>query len=74
MRGKVTIDTIRKDREAIIITEIPVPGEQGHMVERIAELVREKKIEGVSDLRDESVREGLRVVDRAEARAMADVV
>src|SRR5258705_285799 len=49
MRGKVTIDTIRKDREAIIITEIPYQVNKATMVERIAELVREKKIEGISD-------------------------
>src|SRR6202022_4032493 len=46
MRGKVSIDTIRKDREAIVITEIPYQVNKATMVERIAELVREKKIEG----------------------------
>ena len=74
MRGKVTIDTIRKDREAIIITEIPYQVNKATMVERIAELVREKKIEGISDLRDESSREGLRVVIELKREAMADVV
>ena len=68
MRGKVTIDTIRKDREAIIVTEIPYQVNKATMVERIAELVREKKIEGISDLRDESDRDGFRVVDRTQAR------
>ena len=58
MRGKVSIDTIRKDREAIIITEIPYQVNKATMVERIAELVREKKIEGIADLRDESDRTG----------------
>ena len=74
MRGKVTIDTIRKDREAIIITEIPYQVNKATMVERIAELVREKKIEGISDLRDESDRDGFRVVVELKRDAMADVV
>ncbi|MFG3593347.1 DNA gyrase subunit A [Bradyrhizobium sp. RDI18] len=74
MRGKVTIDTIRKDREAIIITEIPYQINKATMVERIAELVREKKIEGVADLRDESDRDGFRVVVELKREAMADVV
>ena len=74
MRGKVEIDAIRKDREAIIITEIPYQVNKATMVERMAELVREKKIEGVADLRDESSREGLRVVVELKREAMADVV
>ena len=74
MRGKVSIDTIRKDREAIVVTEIPYQVNKATMVERIAELVREKKIEGVADLRDESDREGFRVVVELKRDAMADVV
>src|SRR5271156_2453996 len=74
MRGKVTIDTIRKDREAIIVTEIPYQVNKATMVERIAELVREKKIEGISDLRDESDRDGFRVVVELKREAVADVV
>src|SRR4029077_19010162 len=74
MRGKVSIDTIRKDREAIIVTEIPYQVNKATMVERIAELVREKKIEGISDLRDESDRDGFRVVVELKRDAMADVV
>ncbi len=74
MRGKVTIDTIRKDREAIIISEIPYQVNKATMVERIAELVREKKIEGISDLRDESDRDGFRVVVELKRDAVADVV
>jgi DNA gyrase subunit A len=74
MRGKVTIDTIRKDREAIIISEIPYQVNKATMVERIAELVREKKIEGISDLRDESDRDGYRVVVELKRDAMPDVV
>jgi len=74
MRGKVSIDTIRKDREAIVVSEIPYQVNKAAMVERIAELVREKKIEGIADLRDESDREGYRVVVELKRDAMADVV
>src|SRR6184192_2227897 len=74
MRGKVTIDTIRKDREAIIVTEIPYQVNKATMVERIAELVRDKKIEGISDLRDESDRDGFRVVVELKRDAVPDVV
>ena len=74
MRGKVTIDTIRKDREAIIVSEIPYQVNKATMVERIAELVREKKIDGISDLRDESDRDGFRVVIELKREAVADVV
>jgi len=74
MRGKVSIDTVRRDREAIVISEIPYQVNKATMVERIAELVREKKIEGVADLRDESDREGYRVVVELKRDAMADVV
>ena len=74
MRGKVEIETLRKEREAIIITEIPYQVNKASMVERIAELVREKKIEGIADLRDESDRDGYRVVVELKRDAMPDVV
>jgi DNA gyrase subunit A len=74
MRGKVEMETIRKEREAIVITEIPFQVNKATMVERIAELVREKKIEGVSDLRDESNREGYRVVVELKREAIPEVV
>ncbi len=74
VRGKVTIDTRRKDRETIIITEIPFQVNKATMVERMDELVREKKIEGVSEIRDESSREGLRVVIELKRDALPDVV
>jgi len=74
MRGKVEMETLRKDREAIFITEIPYQVNKAAMVERIAELVREKKIEGVSDLRDESDRDGYRVVIELKREATPDVV
>lgn len=74
MRGKVKIEEIRKDREAIIVSEIPYQVNKASMVERIAELVREKKIEGISDLRDESDRDGYRVVVELKRDAVAEVV
>jgi len=74
MRGKVTIETIRKEREALIITEIPYQVNKATMVERIAELVKEKKIEGIADLRDESDREGYRVVVELKRDAVPEVV
>lgn len=74
MRGKVGFETIRKEREAIVITEIPYQVNKATMVERIAELVREKKIDGISDLRDESDRDGYRVVIELKRDAERDVV
>jgi DNA gyrase subunit A len=74
MRGTVSFETLRKEREAIIITEIPYQVNKAAMVERIAELVREKKIEGISDLRDESDRDGYRVVVELKREAVPDVV
>ncbi len=74
MRGEATIEEIRKDREAIIITSVPYQVNKAAMVERIAELVREKKIEGVGDLRDESSRDGIRVVVELKRDASAEVV
>ena len=74
MRGRVTTETIRKEREALVITEIPYQVNKASMVEKIAELVREKKIEGIGDIRDESDRDGMRVVIELKRDAMADVV
>jgi len=74
MRGKVSIETLRKEREAIVVTEIPYQVNKASLVERIAELVREKKIEGIADLRDESDREGYRVVIELKRDAVPDVV
>ena len=74
MRAKVTIETIRKDREALIFTEIPYQVNKAALIERIAELVREKKIEGISDLRDESDRDGMRIVVELRRDAVPEVV
>src|SRR5207253_1934636 len=74
MRGKVEIETLRGDREAIIVSEIPYQVNKAAMVERIGELWRDKKIEGIAALRDESDRSGYRVVIEIKRDAMADVV
>src|SRR6202789_2957085 len=74
MRGKVEFETLRGEREAIVISEIPYQVNKAHMVERIGELVREKKIEGISALRDESDRDGYRVVVEMRRDAVPDVV
>ncbi len=74
VRGKTAIETSAKDRESIIITEIPYQVNKATLVERIAELVREKRIEGVADLRDESDRDGMRVVIDLKRDATADVI
>lgn len=74
MRGRVEVEEIRKDRMALIITEIPYQVNKAAMVEKIAELVREKRVEGISDLRDESDRLGLRVVVELRRDAVPEVV
>ncbi len=74
MRGKVAFETVRKEREAIIVSEIPYQVNKATMVERIAELVHEKKIDGIADLRDESDRDGYRVVIELKRDAERDVV
>jgi len=74
MRGRATIEEIRKDREAIVITEVPYQVNKARMIERMAECVREKIIEGIADLRDESDRDGVRVVVELKRDAMGDVV
>jgi DNA gyrase subunit A len=74
MRGRVHTETIRREREALIVTEIPYQVNKANMVERMAELVRDKRIEGISDIRDESDRHGMRVVIELRREAMADVV
>jgi DNA gyrase subunit A len=74
MRGKVAVEEIRKDREALVITEIPYQVNKSSMIEKIAEAVRDKRIEGISDIRDESDRDGMRVVIELRRDAVADVV
>ncbi|MGO4385906.1 DNA gyrase subunit A [Microvirga sp. 2YAF29] len=74
MRAKSEVEEVRKDREALIFSEIPYQVNKASLIEKIAELVREKKIEGISDLRDESDRDGMRIVVEIKRDAMADVV
>jgi DNA gyrase subunit A len=74
MRAKVHTEEIRKEREALIISEIPYQVNKALMIERIADLVREKKLEGISDIRDESDRDGMRVVIELKRDAMAEIV
>ena len=74
MRGKVRIEPYGKDREAIIISEIPYQVNKANMVERISDLQREKKIDGIAALRDESDRDGYRVVIEVKRDTMAEVV
>jgi DNA gyrase subunit A len=62
MRAKAAIESAAKDRENIVVTEIPYQVNKSRLIERIAELVQTKKIEGISDVRDESDREGMRIV------------
>ncbi|MEC9455024.1 MAG: DNA gyrase subunit A, partial [Pseudomonadota bacterium] len=74
VRARAAFEELRKDREAIVVTEIPYQVNKSRMMERIAELVHEKKIEGISDLRDESDRDGVRVVIELKRDAIGEVV
>jgi DNA gyrase subunit A len=74
VRGRAAIEEIRKDRSAIVVTEIPYQVNKARLLERIADLVREKQIEGISDLRDESDREGVRVVVEIKRDAQPEIV
>ncbi|WP_291305696.1 MULTISPECIES: DNA gyrase subunit A [unclassified Devosia] len=74
VRGKSNIEEMRGGREAIIVTEIPYQVNKSLMIEKMAELVRDKRIEGISDIRDESDRHGIRVVIELKRDAVPDVV
>lgn len=74
MRAKTRIEEVRSGREAIIVDEIPYQVNKAAMFEKIAEMVRDKRIEGIADMRDESDREGVRVVFEIKRDASADVV
>ena len=74
VRGKASIETIRKDREAIVITELPYQVNKQTLIERIAEMVREKRLEGIADVRDESDRQGMRMVIELKRDASGDVI
>ena len=68
MRAKAAIEHLTKERDAIIVTEIPYQVNKSRLIERIAELVNSKTIDGISDIRDESDRDGMRIVSGAQAR------
>ncbi len=74
MRARCAIEEVRKDRNAIIVTELPYQVNKAVLIERIADLVRDKRIEGVSDIRDESDRSGMRMVIELKRDASPDVV
>lgn len=74
MRGKAEVEQRPNDREAIIITEVPYQVNKATMIEKMADLVRDKRVEGISDLRDESDRTGYRVVVEIKRDANAEVV
>jgi len=74
MRGRIDFESVRSGREAIIVTEVPYQVNKAAMVEKIAELVREKRVEGIADIRDESDRSGIRVVIELKREAVPDVV
>ena len=74
MRARVHVEQLRKDREALIVTAIPYQVNKKVLQEKMADLVREKRVEGISDLWDESNREGMRIVIELKRDAVADVV
>jgi DNA gyrase subunit A len=75
LRARTQIETnARTDRQAIIVNEIPYQVNKARLIERIAELIREKKIEGISDLRDESDREGIRIVIEVKRDAIPEIL
>ena len=74
IRAKVEVEEIRKDREALIVSEIPYQLNKVMLIEKIADLVRNKTIEGISDLRDESDRHGMRIVIELKRDAVSDIV
>ncbi len=74
LRAKAAIEEIRKDRNAIVVSEIPYQVNKNTLIERIAELVRAKQVEGISDLRDESDRDGMRIVIELKRDATPEVV
>ena len=74
MRSRTSIEAVRKDREAIVVTEVPYQVNKARMIERIAELVNERRVEGIADLRDESDRDGVRVVIELKRGTMTEVV
>jgi DNA gyrase subunit A len=74
MRGRTSFEEVRKDRRAIVVHEVPYQVNKARMIEIMAEAVRDKKIEGIADLRDESDRDGVRVVIELKREAEPEIV
>ena len=74
MRARVEVEEIRKDREALVVTAIPYQVNKKTLIEKIADLVRDKRVEGIADIWDETNREGMRIVIELKRDAVADVV
>ena len=74
VRARATVEEIKKDRQAIIVTEIPYMVNKSSLLEKVADLVKEGTLEGISDLRDESDREGMRVVIELKRDAQPKVI
>jgi DNA gyrase subunit A len=74
VRARATIETAKNDRESIVVTELPYMVNKATLIEKIAEYVRDKKLEGISDIRDESDKDGLRIVIELKRDAVAKVV
>ncbi|MDZ4724249.1 MAG: DNA gyrase subunit A [candidate division Zixibacteria bacterium] len=74
VRAKVVVEHMRNGKEAIIVNELPYQVNKANLIEKIADLVRDKRIEGISDLRDESDRDGMRMVIELKRDAQADII
>ena len=74
MRAKVAIENMTKEKQAIIVNEIPYQVNKSKLIERIAELVNEKIIDDISDVRDESDRDGMRIVIELKRGAQPEIV
>ena len=74
MRARAHIETNKKGRNSIVVTEVPYQTNKASLVEKIADLVRDKKVVGISDLRDESDKDGIRVVIETKRDAVPEVI
>ncbi|MCG4715528.1 hypothetical protein L0P75_15990, partial [Faecalibacillus intestinalis] len=74
VRARAYIEELAKGKQQIVVTEIPYQVNKAKLVEKIAELVKDKKVEGISDLRDESNRDGMRIVIELKRDANANIV
>ena len=74
MRARCHVEEIRKDRDAIIVTELPYQVKKARLQEKMGEMIRDKRLEGIADVRDESDRQGMRVVIELKREASSDVV